>query len=99
MPKFEPGHPKKGGRKKGSKNIATIIRAEAVMAASGFNPTEFLISLALDSDIPAELRAKIGIELHNAINPKATASTVAPKEEPITVTHTADTNSLLKAVR
>ena len=66
---FPKGHPKVGGRAKGTGNRATIAR-QAAVAASGLTPLDFLLSLMRDE----------GAELHLRLDAaKAAASFVHPK--------------------
>ncbi len=73
---FKPGDPKPpgSGRIKGTKNRATVLKATEVMAALGFNPTEFLVKLANSENLADDLKVKIGLELQGYVQPK-------PKEE------------------
>lgn len=70
---FKPGDPKPpgSGRKKGTKNKASIPKAVEVMASMGFNPTRYLIDLASKQDLADDLKVKIGLELQGYVQPKA----------------------------
>lgn len=45
MAKFEKGRPKSGGRKKGSKDIKTLLRAKAILSNLGINPVEEMLKV------------------------------------------------------
>lgn len=81
MAKFQKGNKHGKGRPKGySPKQALVKRAEEIMANKKFNPTEFLIDLAKDKDTSREVKARIGIQLHNLINPKPGAG--GPPKDP-----------------
>ena len=67
MPKFEPGHEKRGGRKKGSGNKATVA---AICAAKNCDPAEIVAELANDRKQKPELRFRCAAELLQYIHPK-----------------------------
>lgn len=91
--------PAGSGRKKGSKNLKTVLRAESVMAEADFNPIELLIELANSKDTPVDQKIKIAIELSSLINAKPKAKEVEPNQatEPAEDFHL-DEASLLKLV-
>ncbi len=82
MAKFEKGHQKIGGRKKGSKNKATVLRAESVMAEMGYNPVREMILQTRSENIPEDIKAKLHMELNALINAKPKAKEIEPTPEP-----------------
>jgi hypothetical protein len=71
MAKFQPGHPKLGGRKKGTPNKKKVLRAEQVMAEMDYNPVREMILQAQNPDTPPDIKAKLNQELNKLLNPPA----------------------------
>ncbi len=65
MARFTKGTPKPAGsgRKKGTPNKLTLVKAEATMLAMNFNPTEHLINLIRSGTLPPMIEAKVALEL------------------------------------
>jgi hypothetical protein len=63
------GHPKTGGRQKGTPNRATQDVAEKI-AALGCDPIEGLAKIAMDGKNSAELRARCYMDLAQYVHPK-----------------------------
>lgn len=42
---FRPGHPKVGGKKKGTKNKSRVLRVEEAMLAAGIDPVSRILEL------------------------------------------------------
>lgn len=89
------GQPKVGGRKKGVPNKTPAMKPLRVsLAELGFSLGDEIIKLYAAADDNMKLKLLQLITQYTQVAPKEET-----KEEPITVTHTVDTESLLKAVR
>lgn len=73
---FENGHEKVGGRKPGSPNKKTLLRAAFVLADMGISPTERLVEIADDPQTPIPER----VELWKFLQSYVEAPQVKPTE-------------------
>lgn len=99
MARFEPGHPKLGGRKKGQKNKAKVLRAEEVMAAMDFNPVREMILQATNPNTPDDIKAKLNLELSRLLNPPAKATEQPTPDEESGDLEDTTNDQLLEAVK
>ncbi len=81
MSKFKPGTPKppNSGRRKGTKNKKTLLKADTVLAEADFNPTQKLIDLFPDLDPQLKLQA-LKLLLEYSDRKKDKSQNEAPQE-------------------
>ncbi len=72
MPRGSQPGERRGGRKAGTPNRATLLVQET-LARLGCDPFEIMALIAMDEDNPPELRGKMAAELAQYIQPKRKA--------------------------
>lgn len=76
---FEQGHEKIGGRKAGTPNRKTLLRASAVLAERGLSPTDELIKIAQDLETKTATCIEIWKFLQSFVEaPQTIAQSIAP---------------------
>jgi len=67
-----PGHPKSGGRQKGTHNKSTVANVEKIKA-SGLTPLEYMIQCMHDESFPPDFRIDAAKAAAPYIHPKLTS--------------------------